>query len=60
MLTQYLGWGQFRGGGIVHGPVVHSHAHKLNKKVRRLGVLCALSVSQMYATCDHAVGRLAR
>ena len=23
---------QFRGGGMAHGPVVHSHAHNLNKK----------------------------
>ncbi|KAK9795864.1 hypothetical protein WJX73_010076 [Symbiochloris irregularis] len=34
---------QFRGGGVAHGPVSRSHEHKLNKKVRRLGVLCALS-----------------
>ena len=35
---------QWRGGGIAHGPVVRSHAHKLNRKVRRLGLLSALSV----------------
>src|ERR1700760_1650987 len=34
---------QFRGGGIVHGPVPHSHAYSLNKKVRRLGLISALS-----------------
>ena len=28
---------QFRGGGVVHGPVVRSHGHKLNKKIRKLG-----------------------
>lgn len=35
---------QWRGGGIIFGPVVRSHAHKLQKKVRRLGLMCALSV----------------
>jgi large subunit ribosomal protein L4 len=34
---------QFRTGGVVHGPVVRSHAYNLNKKVRRLGLICALS-----------------
>ena len=34
---------QFRGGGMAHGPVVHSHAHKLNKKVRMLGLKSALA-----------------
>jgi len=34
---------QFRGGGIVHGPVPHSHEYSLNKKVRRLGLISALS-----------------
>ena len=34
---------QFRGGGMAHGPVVHSHAHKLNKKVRILGLKSALA-----------------
>ena len=34
---------QFRTGGIVHGPVVRSHAYSLNKKVRRLGLISALS-----------------
>lgn len=34
---------QFRGGGKAHGPVVRSHAHKLQKKVRRLGLKVALS-----------------
>ena len=34
---------QFRGGGMAHGPVVHSHAHSLNKKVRRIGLRSALS-----------------
>src|ERR1700722_9843859 len=37
---------QFRGGGIVHGPVVRSHEYRLNKKVRRLGLICALSQKQ--------------
>ncbi len=34
---------QFRGGGMAHGPVVHSHAHNINKKVRKLGLKSALS-----------------
>src|ERR1700712_4964976 len=34
---------QFRTGGIVHGPVVRSHEYSLNKKVRRLGLMSALS-----------------
>jgi large subunit ribosomal protein L4 len=34
---------QFRTGGRVHGPVVRSHEYRLNKKVRRLGLICALS-----------------
>ena len=34
---------QFRGGGMAHGPVVHSHAHSINKKVRKLGLKSALS-----------------
>ena len=29
---------QFRGGGVVHGPVPRSHEYSLNKKVRRLGI----------------------
>lgn len=35
---------QFRGGGISFGPVVRSHAQDLPKKIRRLGMRCALSV----------------
>ena len=34
---------QFRGGGVVHGPVVRDHGHKLPKKVRALGMRSALS-----------------
>ncbi len=34
---------QFRGGGIVHGPVVRDHGYSLPKKVRRLGLISALS-----------------
>jgi large subunit ribosomal protein L4 len=34
---------QFRTGGRVHGPVVRSHEYSLNKKVRRLGLISALS-----------------
>ncbi len=35
---------QFRGGGKAHGPVPHSHAIDLPKKVRALGLKHALSV----------------
>ncbi|MGH7154369.1 MAG: 50S ribosomal protein L4 [Acetobacteraceae bacterium] len=38
---------QFRKGGIVHGPVVRSHEYSLNKKVRRLGLISALSQKQV-------------
>lgn len=34
---------QFRGGGVVHGPVLRSHGHKLPKKVRQLGMRSVLS-----------------
>ena len=34
---------QFRGGGMAHGPVVHSHFHHLNKKIRKLGLKSVLS-----------------
>jgi large subunit ribosomal protein L4 len=32
-----------RGGGAAFGPVVRDHSHKLPKKVRKLGLKCALS-----------------
>ena len=35
---------QFRGGGIIYGPVVRSHVYSLNKKVRRLALKIALSL----------------
>lgn len=34
---------QFRGGAVIFGPVVRSHAHGLQKKVRKLGLKMALS-----------------
>jgi large subunit ribosomal protein L4 len=34
---------QFRGGGVIFGPVVRSHAHELTKKVRLLALKVALS-----------------
>ena len=34
---------QFRGGGVVHGPVTRSHAHNLPKKVRTAALKSALS-----------------
>jgi len=36
----------WRGGGVVFGPVVRSHAHKLPKKVRALALKSALSSKQ--------------
>ena len=42
---------QFRTGGAVHGPVVRSHGYDLPKKVRRLGLISALSQK-------HADGKL--
>lgn len=38
---------QFRTGGRVHGPVVRSHEFDLPKKVRRLGLISALSLKQV-------------
>ena len=37
---------QMRGGGIVFGPVVRDHAHKLPKKIRQQAMRCALSAKQ--------------
>ncbi|QNT77325.1 50S ribosomal protein L4 [Entomobacter blattae] len=34
---------QFRTGGVVHGPVVRDHGYDLPKKMRRLGLISALS-----------------
>jgi large subunit ribosomal protein L4 len=34
---------QWRGGGVAHGPVPRTHQHDLQKRVRRLGLKCALS-----------------
>ncbi len=33
-----------RSGGVAHGPRVHSHAHTLTKKFRKLGLKTALSL----------------
>ncbi len=38
--TRAVHW---RGGGVVHGPNVRSHAHKMNKKARRAALVAALS-----------------
>ena len=35
---------QFRGGGIIFGPVTRDHGYKLPKKIRALGLKVALSV----------------
>jgi len=37
---------QMRGGGIVFGPQPRSHGHSLNKKVRKLALMTALSAKQ--------------
>ena len=37
---------QYRTGGRVHGPVVRDHGYDLPKKVRRLGLISALSQKQ--------------
>lgn len=42
---------QFRTGGVVHGPVPRSHEYDLPKKLRRLGLISALSQK-------HAEGKL--
>ena len=34
---------QFRGGGIIFGPVVRDHSYELPKKIRKLGLRVALS-----------------
>ncbi len=50
---------QFRTGGIVHGPVVRDHGYDLNKKVRRLGLIHALSAKAKegkLVVLDAAVG----
>lgn len=53
----------FRTGGRVHGPVVRSHEFDLPKKVRRLGLISALSLKQaegklmVLDTVDGGAGR---
>jgi large subunit ribosomal protein L4 len=42
---------QFRGGGVVHGPVVRDHGHSLPKKVRQLGL-------KLGAVCQRQPGKL--
>ena len=54
---------QFRGGGAVHGPVVRSHGYDLPKKVRRLGLISALSQKQRdgkLVVLDAAAGGLGK
>jgi large subunit ribosomal protein L4 len=59
---------QFRTGGVAHGPVVRSHEYSLNKKVRRLGLISALSQKAAEkklivldaATADAKTGTLAK
>jgi large subunit ribosomal protein L4 len=50
---------QFRTGGAVHGPVVRDHGFDLPKKVRRLGLISALSQKQAegkLVVLDHVGG----
>ena len=50
---------QFRTGGAVHGPVVRDHGYDLPKKVRRLGLISALSqklAEGRLVVLDEAVG----
>ena len=50
---------QFRTGGVVHGPVVRDHGFDLPKKVRRLGLISALSQKQAegkLVVLDHVGG----
>jgi large subunit ribosomal protein L4 len=37
---------QFRGGAVIFGPHPRSHAYSLNKKVRKLGLISALSLKK--------------
>ena len=48
---------QFRGGGIIFGPVVRDHGYSLPKKVRKLGLKVALS-SKMAANQLHVIDSL--
>lgn len=48
---------QFRGGGIIFGPVVRDHGYSLPKKVRKLGLKVALS-SKMAANQLHVMDSL--
>jgi len=43
---------QWRGGGVVHGPVPRSYTQKMNRKMRRLALRSALSVK---ATDDQVI-----
>ncbi len=50
---------QYRTGGRVHGPVVRDHGYDLPKKVRRLGLISALSQKQAegkLVVLDAAIG----
>jgi len=38
--TRAVHW---KGGGVVHGPQVRSHEHKMNKKARRAALIAAIS-----------------
>lgn len=49
---------QHRGGAVIFGPVTRSHAHDLNKKVRKLGLRMALS-SKVKDGSLHVVDKLA-
>ena len=54
---------QYRTGGVVHGPVVRDHGFDLPKKVRRLGLISALSQKAaegklvVIETAEHGAGK---
>ncbi len=48
MALTVCGDAQWRGGGKAHGPVPRSHEHELNRKVRQMGLRCALSVGYTF------------
>jgi len=51
---------QFRGGGIIFGPVVRDHGYSLPKKIRKLGLKVALSsklaANQLFIVDDLKLG----
>ena len=50
---------QFRGGATLFGPVVRSHAHSLQKRVRKMGLSIALSANSLISADASLVASLA-